>query len=231
LRHLAAHTVAKSTADSTLTATEAAALKRHVQALSGDIWSQALYDEMVILVESGWDSAGEVIGMDAAQIEASFDTIPATTLQAIRDDADQFGFLVNEREHQALFDVIDAAVADGQTPGELAGVISQTFAQGYHVDDTRQVPTKAWAKMVARTELNRAQTMGAMALYNAAGIEKVMFVTSQGSTVCDICEPLDGQIFDIDDVDAPPLHCNCACAIMAADEDVAYHSPTDEEAA
>lgn len=190
--------------------------------MDGRVFSTALYNEMAILVATGWLSTAELLN-----IAADFETVPAITLDAIREKAEQFAFVVNQREQQNLFDIIDTAVAEGQTPKELAGVIADTFAEGYHVTTptegvVKRIPTDIWSKMVARTELARAQTMGAMALYHEAGIEKVMWVTSQGANVCDICEPRDGEVFDLGDIDEPPLHPNCACALVAADEDVKY---------
>jgi SPP1 gp7 family putative phage head morphogenesis protein len=214
-----------------LTPEQAAALKEVVNALSPDGWSQALYDEMTILLEAGWLSASEIL-QEAGKIEAGFEgTVPSLTLDAIRQKAEDFAFMVNGREHQALFDVIDNAIATGQTPKELAGVVADTFAAGYHITSpgtgvVTKMPTDAWSEMVARTELSRAQTAGQMALYEAAGIEHVMWVTNQGATVCDECADADGQVlpigdpFDGVDTDEPPAHPNCCCALMAADEDI-----------
>ena len=187
---------------------------------------------MVLLVEAGYFSAGELL-QASGKIEQSFDVVPSTTLDAIRKKAEQFAFLVNSREQQSLFDVIDTAIADGQTPKELAGVVAQTFADGYHITSpgtgvVKKIATDAWSQMVARTELSRAQTAGQVALYTQAGIEKVRWVTNHGSTVCDDCDAADGQVvalgdpFDGVDTDEPPAHPNCCCALMAADDDVDY---------
>jgi len=219
---------ADSSAAPAITATEAAAIKEVVNKLTGDAWSQALYDELSVMVETGYINAGDILQAAGLDLKIDWNTVPAITLDAIRKHAEDFAFMVNQREQQALFDVIDAAVAEGQTTAELAGIIGDTFSEGYHVtDDTGQIvkriPTDNWSKMVARTELSRAQTMGNLALYNAAQIEKVMYVTSQGENVCDICEPDDGQIYSLADVEGLiPQHANCACSWMAADEDVAY---------
>lgn len=217
----------KADSNAAITATEAAAIKQVVNELTGDAWSQALYDELSIMVEAGYVSAGDVLQAAGMTLDVDWKTIPPATLEAMRQNAEQFAFMVNQREQQALFDIIDNAVLEGQTPKELSAVINQTFKDGYHVTAegqgiVKRYPTDTWSKMVARTELSRAQTMGNMALYQAAGIEKVMWVTSQGANVCPECEELDGEVFDLDDVNEPPLHPNCACALMAADEDVKY---------
>jgi SPP1 gp7 family putative phage head morphogenesis protein len=211
--------------DQSLTPQDAILLKQAVQHLTGGVYAEAIYDEMAILVEAGWASAKQLL-----DLSASFETAPSFLLDAIREQADQFGFLVNDRESDALIDAIDNAVATGATPAELSSTIGQLFSSGYHSyqdgELVRTTPTDVWTKLVARTELSRAQTMGAVALYRAASIQKVMWVTTEGANVCDICEPADGQIenlgddFESVDVSQPPAHPNCCCALIPADEDV-----------
>jgi len=210
-----------------ITPDEAAELKKIIQDLEPDGYAAALYDEMAIMVSAGWISGAELLN-----IVAEFDTVPQFALDAIRQNAEQFAFVVNQREQQAVFDVIDTALVEGQTPKELAGIVADTFADGYHIATpegvVRRVPTDSWSKMVARTELSRAQTLGAMSLYQAAGIETVMWVTNSGQTVCDECSDADGEVrklgdpFDGVDTDTPPAHPNCCCSLVPADEDVAY---------
>ena len=189
---------------------------------------------MALLVEAGFISAGELLKV-SGKIETGVetDTVPSVTLDAIRQKAETFAFMVNQREQQALFDVVDAAIADGQTPKELAGVVADTFADGYHITSPgtgviKKITTDSWSQMVARTELSRAQTAGQVALYKLAGIGKVRWVTNHGATVCDECDEADGQVVDMGDpfdgvdTDEPPAHPNCCCCLMAADEDVDY---------
>lgn len=182
------------------------------------------------MVEAGYLSGKELLKA-AGYVTTDFDTVPSITLDAIREKASSFAFMVNSREQQALFDVIDTAIAEGQTPKELAGVVADTFAEGYHITSPgtgiiKKIPTDAWSQMVARTELSRAQTAGQVALYKAAGIQKVRWVTN--STPCDECGEADDDVENLGDpfpgvdTDEPPAHPNCCCALMAADEDVDY---------
>jgi SPP1 gp7 family putative phage head morphogenesis protein len=219
--------------DAVLTPEQAAALKKIVAELQDTGYAQALYDEMALAVEAGWIS-GKALLKISSEVQASFDVVPATTLGAIQDQADKFAFLVNEREQQQLFNLIDAAIADGQTAKSLASSISDSFADGYHVtDDSGEVvrtdATDAWSKMVSRTELSRAQTIGQLAVYREAGIAKVRYQTDHGQTVCDVCSDLDGDLFDASEADdLVPQHPNCCCALLPADPDVEYPGVTDE---
>jgi hypothetical protein len=206
-----------------------AALKKIVAALTGNGYAQTLYDEMALAVEAGWLNGAEIV-KEAATISTGFDVVPAETLEAIKAKADAFAFLVNDREQQTLYGLIDDAVANGQTVKSLAGAIKDSFADGYHVTNAdgevvKKIPTDYWSQMVARTELNRAQTFGQMAVYRAADIEKVVWMTNHGNP-CDLCDEADGTVvaigdnFEGVDCDAPPAHPSCACAILPADEDV-----------
>lgn len=207
-----------------LTPAEAEILRQIVKNVGArDAYADALYDEMAILVEVGWDSAKELL-----DLSASFDVKPTFAMQELRKNADQFGALIVQREQEALLNTIDEGLSEGWTPARLADELQATFDEGYHAFNDagqleRVMPSDQWSEMVARTELSRAQTMGNIALYQAAQVEKVLYATSQGENVCDICEPLDGEIFsmsDLDDDNTPPLHPRCVCALIPADSDV-----------
>jgi SPP1 gp7 family putative phage head morphogenesis protein len=68
------------------------------------------------------------------------------------------------------------------------------------------------ARMMARTETMYAVNQGALLRYTQAGVEKVEWLSStEDDRVCDECEALNGQIFDIDNVPEIPVHVNCRC--------------------
>lgn len=137
--------------------------------------------------------------------------------------------MLNERDQARMSELVTAALAEGWTSKRLSSEIKLAFADGYGVlndqDQTeRTVPTDARAEIIAQTELNRAQTQRTLKLFRAAEITRVTWVTTRGIDVCDTCASLDGKVYGIDDVPdgGPPLHPSCSCALMAADEDVAY---------
>lgn len=51
-----------------------------------------------------------------------------------------------------------------------------------------------------------------LAAFRRAGVEQVVWVTQADERVCEECEDLNGQIFDIDAVPPPP-HWNCRCEL------------------
>jgi len=78
--------------------------------------------------------------------------------------------------------------------------------------------------MIAVTEVTRAFNKGNMAAYRESGVvEGKEFQTARDEKVCQICEPLDGKITELEgtfetpkgleNVDEPPVHVNCRCGI------------------
>ena len=68
------------------------------------------------------------------------------------------------------------------------------------------------ARMMARTETMYAVNQGSLIRYTQAGVEKVEWLSAtEDDRVCEECEALNGQIFDIDSVPEIPLHVNCRC--------------------
>jgi len=204
-----------------LTPLDAETLRQAVKNLNlGKKYANAIYDDMRILVEAGFESA-----KDFLDLSLRFDVTPSVAMYELRAHADEFGSLVVKREKKALFDTIDRALAEGWTSKKTADQLLATLQDGYHVynDDgtlAKVIPTKDWATMVARTELSRAQTLGNLALYRAAQIEKVLYSTTEGANVCDECAGYDGKIYPIDDAPEIPQHPNCCCCFIAADADV-----------
>jgi SPP1 gp7 family putative phage head morphogenesis protein len=205
-----------------LTPAEIAALREAIKQLQGTPYADALYSDMEALVEAGWTNAKQLL-----HLQADLDNVkPSMAMDALRKHVDDFTFMVNQREQDYLNQLLDRGLSEGWTPKKLSSEIAQAFSDGYHIKtdtgEMRVIPTDTWADTVARTELSRAQIMGTVALYEAAGIQKVMYVTTQGGNVCDICSQFDGQTYALDDAPEIPQHPNCCCAYMAADEDVKY---------
>lgn len=74
------------------------------------------------------------------------------------------------------------------------------------------------AKTLARTELSRVQVQSQVDKYKAAGVEKVQFTAVMDDRTSEICQEMDGQIFDIDSLavgeNEPPLHPNCRSTVI-----------------
>ncbi len=202
--------------------------------LESEPYREALYNAGGLLVEAGFSDAKELL-----HVESEFDVVPAWTLAKLRGYSKQLAFLVVDREKEALTLDLEAAIAKGESTRELTARIATTFADGYHVLKdgvvTRRTNVADWSRMVARTEMTRAQTLGATSLYQAAGIQKVQWSASLSVTTCEECSEADGEVVNLGDdfpdvdVDQPPAHPNCACAVVPADEELGSFEPSDEE--
>lgn len=70
------------------------------------------------------------------------------------------------------------------------------------------------ARVLARTETMYAFNTSAKVQYDKMGVEQVEWYTSHLENVCDDCDALDGQKFEIDAVPPCPLHPNCPCILL-----------------
>lgn len=79
----------------------------------------------------------------------------------------------------------------------------------------------ARAELMGVTETTRLFAVLNEVIYNAAGVELQRFDTVRDKAVCDECEGYDGNVYAVDDPDAPeiPVHGRCRCfwAPVAAD--------------
>ncbi len=82
------------------------------------------------------------------------------------------------------------------------------------------------AERLMRTELTRVQIEAQKLSYKENDFDKYMYIAlsreqaKPGQRACDVCEALDGQVFDVKDMEpglnAPPMHPNCRCSTASA---------------
>jgi SPP1 gp7 family putative phage head morphogenesis protein len=94
---------------------------------------------------------------------------------------------------------------DGATMGDLFQSLMDTGLMGADR-----------ASMIATTETTRAFAQGEIAQYSQMGITQMRWQTNNDELVCDICEPLNGEVRTIGDefddgITDPPGHVNCRC--------------------
>lgn len=73
------------------------------------------------------------------------------------------------------------------------------------------------AQRIGVTETTRLFGQGAVATYQASGVQRWEWQTSEDDHVCPECEDLDGQQFDIDEI-FDPAHVSCRCFPVAVIE-------------
>jgi len=108
---------------------------------------------------------------------------------------------------------------------ELAGLLKTGLIQGRHprvlATHLRKLfgVSKANSERLMRTELARVQTEAQRRSFIENGYDKYEWISTEDSKVCDACARLDGQIFDVKDmqvgVNAPPIHPQDRCSTAA----------------
>jgi SPP1 gp7 family putative phage head morphogenesis protein len=123
---------------------------------------------------------------------------------AVRDWAKSYGFDLVSRITDTSARFLQAELSTWMQSGEalpkLIAAIEPMFGA------TR-------ASMIAVTEVTRAFQAGSIETWKASGVvDGWEFRTAEDEIVCPECEPLDEQVFPLDDEDhQPPLHVNCRC--------------------
>ena len=62
----------------------------------------------------------------------------------------------------------------------------------------------------------KATARAAIQAYKDAGVQKVKWITERDERVCAVCEPMDGEIFPIDEIPQIPQHYRCRCVLIPA---------------
>lgn len=126
---------------------------------------------------------------------------------------------LNQVQAGAVARYRDGLVSSGVRPATVERLVGQY----------RETSLKARAETISRTETISAVNQGQQAYWQQLADEgvidperaKKVWVVTPDDRLCPLCEPLAGMIVGIDenfktelgDIDAPPLHPNCRCAI------------------
>lgn len=70
------------------------------------------------------------------------------------------------------------------------------------------------AVTIARTETLRAGNAASIDRYKRVEIERVEWVSALDDRICEECESLHGETFDIDNIPDLPVHPNCRCTVV-----------------
>jgi len=153
---------------------------------------------------------------------------------ALQDLFDRAAISEKTKIWKNSMDRLGVVMADTARAGLGVSTTQQAIIEaqiGWGFDEALKDPYKAMR--IARTEINRAQSLATMDTYREYGLEKVEWLASEGE--CDICsgnmdlgpQPID---FEWDSIEGgttePPAHPNCLCTLMPALD----NEPTTDEA-
>lgn len=145
---------------------------------------------------------------DAA--EGTLTTGEEEELQTFRQRTTTIASGIAGHRMQALAEVLAGAVAAGMNTRQLAGALRAVLRD------------RAWAKATALTEVTRASSAAATAVYRRSGTSTVQWVAEADERTCDPClsnaaqEPQPVGAAWPSGVDAPPAHPRCRCFLAPA---------------
>lgn len=79
--------------------------------------------------------------------------------------------------------------------------------------------SSARPNMIARTETVKIANKGLVKLYKENDVQNVRFLAALSDRTCPICESLNGQMFNINElqigINQPPIHVACRCSLLS----------------
>lgn len=199
-----------------------------------DTYIQSAYKRGIANANNAMGTTGvDVVATPEAALLPSRDPVQAAFLSPINADkvATLYGRTfedlrgITRSMSSAIGRSLAESVAEGRSPWQTAQILNKRVDG---IGLTR-------ARMLARTETIRAQHVGNINTYRAAGVEGVVVVAEWKATdddrVCDDCAEMDGKQFTLDAIEGLiPLHPNCRCAALpVVDEGKGFGEVTDED--
>lgn len=207
-----------------LTPDQVAAITSELDGLQAEWAVRSSQDVTPILAGIVSDSGDEAA---TAELGVKFDLSNQDVIDFIKSYAFKFAQQISATSAKDVRDIMTEAEQQGWSLKELGDALFEKFDDW---DSTR-------ADLVARTETIRAANAGAIASYKQAGVTKKVWLADDDA--CPYCAGLDGTVVgiddnfldqdetyqpdgaekpmtvDYDDVNGPPAHPNCRCAVSA----------------
>jgi len=117
---------------------------------------------------------------------------------------------------EKLRDILQTAFKENQTIKEIEKEITDKVnLKDVKKDGKVIVKSSIRPNTIARTETIRAANKGLIKTYKKNDIKKVRWLAAASERTCETCNTLHGQVFDINTVNAPPIHPKCRCSLLA----------------
>ena len=144
---------------------------------------------------------------------------PFTFLRGISEQ-DIIDGLFDSTEIERLRIVLKEGFRKNKTIQEIENDLSANITlKDRVVGGTVVVSAEARSLMITRTETVRLANMGLVDLYKQNNITEVRFLAALSDRTCPICEALNGQVFQIKELqqgsNQPPIHANCRCSLVS----------------
>ena len=119
-----------------------------------------------------------------------------------------------------LAEGLERSILQGENPTVWASNLRELVTK--EMADTGKENALYAANRIAVTETARVQSETALESFRKGGFEKMIWITEMDERTCDVCGPMDGEIFDVDGAqiggELPPMHPFCRCSVAAYHE-------------
>ena len=181
--------------------------------------------------QESWDNINDIqewLGFNykdyVKQISVFIKSDDFTNLKAENDIEEQAGYL-SQQQINELKRALNRGFVEGKGIREIARDIDVKVKPNdlYEITTEDKIGNLIRGKDVrsigiARTEITRVANEGAIQQFKEGGITKIRWVASSGTRTCEICEGLNGQIFDINNHPEIPVHTMCRCTTIPLTE-------------
>ncbi len=202
-----------------------------------DSWRVGIRDNVAVSLRLGIeDGIGQLVAMQApafkdltdvsrnALVKRTFATIDRAAVDFLANYQVQLLGDVTTELASGIQRTITAGVLSGKSIPEVAREIGRVVEDGEAFRKAGKTVFKTAqqrATLIARTETLRGHNEGRKVFYRQVGVTKVQWLTAHDERICPVCRPLDGKVFGIDEVDGPPRHASCRCAVRAIARELA----------
>jgi len=155
--------------------------------------------EQLIRVEYLPEAASGSLFTIGPPTQALIDTLTAMDLSSLQG--------ITDATSNQIVQAITTGMQEGKGTYEIADAVDAILNDGWNRAET-----------IVRTEVMTAITESTRQRFDEQRVQLCELITSQDDRVCDDCEPLYGEITEVDgpgfgDMGWPPFHPNCRCSV------------------
>ena len=138
-------------------------------------------------------------------------------------DKDLLDGLLSKTEIEKLRELLKNGFKKNQTITQIEKEINDNIDLRDRVTKNGGIIAATFrSNSIARSETVRLANQGLVNLYKENNIKKVRFLAALSDRTCPICEGLNGQVFNINElvvgVNQPHIHTNCRCTLISVIE-------------
>lgn len=176
---------------------------------SEDIHEEMSIKEFVNIQEiQGFNYSDFLIKILQALKRDKFEELKAKTEEDIKNG------LLSQSDIKKVRIILKDGFKENKTVREIQNELKDNveFKDRYS-DDKLILSKERRPNIIARTETVRLANIGLKDLFKENGIEKIRFLAAVSDRTCPICESLNGQVFNMNELQTgtnqPPIHSNC----------------------